>query len=78
MLKPEKLICFVLVYGNPELGRACLKEYKRSNSAASKITGLPTTVEVATAKHVEDALSFEVGYALDRCPYLPLTIFSRK
>ena len=27
---------------------------------AKKITGLPTTVEVATAKHVEDALQFEV------------------
>ena len=27
---------------------------------AKKITGLPTTVEVATAKHVEDALHFEV------------------
>ena len=27
---------------------------------AKKITGLPTTVEVATAKHVEDALSFDV------------------
>lgn len=27
---------------------------------AKKITGLPTTVEVATAKHVEDALKFEV------------------
>ncbi len=27
---------------------------------AKKITGLPTTVEVATAKHVEDALRFEV------------------
>src|ERR1043165_9746910 len=27
---------------------------------AKKITGLPTTVEVATAKQVEDALSFEV------------------
>ncbi len=27
---------------------------------AKKITGLPTTVEVATAKHVEDALNFEV------------------
>ena len=27
---------------------------------AIKITGLPTTVEVATAKHVEDALNFDV------------------
>lgn len=27
---------------------------------AKSITGLPTAVEVATAKHVEDALSFEV------------------
>ncbi len=27
---------------------------------AKKITGLPTTVEVATAKHVQDALQFEV------------------
>ncbi len=27
---------------------------------AKKITGLPTTVEVATAKHVEDALHFDV------------------
>jgi len=27
---------------------------------AKQITGLPTTVEVATAKHVEDALQFEV------------------
>jgi chorismate mutase len=27
---------------------------------AKKITGLPTTVEVATAKHVEDALNFDV------------------
>ena len=27
---------------------------------AKKITGLPTTVEVATAKHVEEALKFEV------------------
>jgi chorismate mutase len=27
---------------------------------AKKITGLPTTVEVATAKHVEDALQFDV------------------
>ena len=27
---------------------------------AKKLTGLPTTVEVATAKHVEDALKFEV------------------
>ena len=27
---------------------------------AKKVTGLPTTVEVATAKHVEDALQFEV------------------
>src|SRR5450755_4534398 len=27
---------------------------------AKKITGLPTTVEVATAKHVEDSLHFEV------------------
>src|SRR6188474_2118633 len=27
---------------------------------AKKLTGLPTTVEVATAKHVEDALNFEV------------------
>jgi len=27
---------------------------------AKKITGLPTTVEVASAKHVEDALKFEV------------------
>lgn len=27
---------------------------------AKKITGLPTTVEVATAKHVEDALAFDV------------------
>ncbi len=27
---------------------------------AKRITGLPTTVEVATAKHVEDALQFEV------------------
>ena len=27
---------------------------------AKKITGLPTTVEVATAKQVEDALSFDV------------------
>ncbi|HNA00951.1 MAG TPA: chorismate mutase [Ferruginibacter sp.] len=27
---------------------------------AKKITGIPTTVEVATAKHVEDALQFEV------------------
>lgn len=27
---------------------------------AKQITGLPTTVEVATAKHVEDALKFEV------------------
>ena len=27
---------------------------------AKKITGLPTTVEVASAKHVEDALQFEV------------------
>lgn len=27
---------------------------------AKKITGLPTTIEVATAKHVEDALQFEV------------------
>src|SRR6266581_369323 len=27
---------------------------------AKKITGLPVTVEVATAKHVEDALQFEV------------------
>lgn len=27
---------------------------------AGKITGLPTTVEVATAKHVEDALKFDV------------------
>ncbi len=29
-------------------------------AAAKKITGLPTTVEVATAKHVEDALQFDV------------------
>lgn len=28
--------------------------------SAKKTTGLPTTVEVATAKHVEDALQFEV------------------
>ena len=27
---------------------------------AKKITGLPTTVEIATAKQVEDALKFEV------------------
>src|SRR5438105_4014042 len=27
---------------------------------AKKITGLPTTVEVATAKHVEEALQFDV------------------
>ncbi len=27
---------------------------------AKKVTGLPTTVEVATAKHVEDALKFDV------------------
>src|SRR6478752_1930551 len=27
---------------------------------AKKVTGLPTTVEVATAKHVEDALQFDV------------------
>ena len=27
---------------------------------AKKITGLPTTVEVATPKHVEDALKYEV------------------
>ena len=27
---------------------------------AKKLTGLPTTVEVATAKHVEDALNFDV------------------
>ncbi|TSA42594.1 MAG: 3-deoxy-7-phosphoheptulonate synthase, partial [Chitinophagaceae bacterium] len=27
---------------------------------AKKITGLPTTVEVATAKHVQDALQFDV------------------
>jgi chorismate mutase len=27
---------------------------------AKKLTGLPTTVEVATAKHVEDALQFDV------------------
>jgi chorismate mutase len=29
-------------------------------AAAKKVTGLPTTVEVATAKHVEDALQFDV------------------
>jgi chorismate mutase len=29
-------------------------------AAAKKSTGLPTTVEVATAKHVEDALQFDV------------------
>jgi chorismate mutase len=29
-------------------------------AAAKKATGLPTTVEVATAKHVEDALQFDV------------------
>ena len=27
---------------------------------AKKVTGLPITVEVATAKHVEDALQFDV------------------
>src|ERR1700754_3513279 len=27
---------------------------------AKQVTGLPTTVEVATAKHVEDALQFDV------------------
>jgi chorismate mutase len=29
-------------------------------SKAKKLTGIPTTVEVATAKHVEDALKFDV------------------
>jgi chorismate mutase len=29
-------------------------------AAAKKATGLPTTVEVATAKHVEDALQFDI------------------
>ncbi|MBP6431909.1 MAG: bifunctional 3-deoxy-7-phosphoheptulonate synthase/chorismate mutase type II [Ferruginibacter sp.] len=29
-------------------------------AAAKKATGLPTTIEVATAKHVEDALQFDV------------------
>jgi chorismate mutase len=29
-------------------------------AGAKKVTGLPTTVEVATAKHVEDALQFDV------------------
>src|SRR6218665_1159980 len=31
---------------------------------AKKITGLPTAVEVATAKHVEDALNFDINILL--------------
>ena len=55
-----KLICFVPGSGNPEPNRACLRasgEPALSWLSAAKVeTGLPITVEVANARHVDMAL----------------------